>query len=80
MSNIEEIAITYLKALKEKTKPNPNHYPIVDKWNQKYIWIPNKYMIFSFLRSIIDERMQEVISNGELFEQFCVVKQIPFGN
>lgn len=78
MSNIKEIAITYLKALKAKTKPNPNHYPIVDKWNQKYVWNPNKYMIFSFLRSVIDERMQEVISNGELFEQFCDVKQIPY--
>ena len=34
MSYIEEIAITYLKALKEKTKPNPNHYPIVDKMKE----------------------------------------------
>lgn len=78
MSEVEEVAIAYLKALKEQTKPNPNHYPIVDKWNQKYIWNPNKYMIFSFLRKVIDERMQEVISNGELFEQFCDVKQIPY--
>lgn len=78
MSKVEEVAIAYLKALKEQTKPNPNHYPIVDKWNQKYIWNPNKYMIFSFLRNVIDERMQEVISNGELFEQFCDIKQIPY--
>lgn len=78
MSDIEKITITYLKALKEKTKPNPNHYPIVDKWNRKYVWNPNKHMIFSFLRSVIDERMQEVINNGELFEKFCNVKQIPY--
>lgn len=78
MSKVEEVAIAYLKALKEQTKSNPNYYPIVDKWNQKYIWNPNKYMIFSFLRNVIDERMQEVISNGELFEQFCDVKQIPY--
>ena len=78
MSDVEKIVITYLKALKEKTKPNPNHYPIVDKWNQKYVWNPNKYMIFSFLRRVIDERMQEAIDNGELFEQFCDVKQIPY--
>lgn len=78
MSDVEEVAITYLKALKEKTKPNPNHYPIVDKWNQKYVWKPNKYMIFSFMTSVIDERMQEVVTNGELFEQFCDVKQIPY--
>ena len=78
MSDVEKIAVMYLKALKKKTKPNPNHYPIVDKWNQKYVWNPNKYMIFSFLTSVIDERMQEVINNGELFEQFCDVKQIPY--
>ena len=78
MGDAEKIAITHLKALKEKTKPNPNHYPIVDKWNQKYVWNPNNYMIFNFLISAIDERMQEVISNGELFEQFCDVKQIPY--
>lgn len=78
MGNVKENAIIYLKALAEKIKPNPNHYPIVDKWNQKYVWNPNKYMIFSFLRSVIDERMQEVISNGELLEQFCDVKQIPY--
>lgn len=77
MSDIEEITITYLKTLKEKIKPNPNHYPIVDKWNQKYVWNPNKHMIFSFLTGVIDEKMQEVINNGELFEQFCDVKQIP---
>ena len=80
MSDIEEITITYLKTLKEKIKPNPNRYPIVDKWNQKYVWNPNKHMIFSFLRNVIDERMQEVINNGELFEQFCDVKQIPLGD
>lgn len=78
MSDVEKIVVTYLKALKEKTKPNPNHYPIVDKWNQKYVWNSNKYMIFNFLRSAIDERMQEVIDNGELFKQFCDVKQIPY--
>ena len=78
MSEVEEVAIAYLKALKEQTKPNPNHYPIIDKWNQKYVWNPNKYMIFSFLRRVIDERMQEVINNGELFEQFCDIKQIPY--
>lgn len=78
MSDVEKIFVTYLKALKEKTKPNPNHYPIIDKWNQKYVWNPNKYMIFSFLRRVIDERMQEAIDNGELFEQFCDVKQIPY--
>lgn len=78
MSDIEEITITYLKTLKEKTEPNPNHYPIVDKWNRKYVWNPNKHMIFSFLTGVIDERMQEVINNGELFEQFCDVKQVPY--
>lgn len=35
-------------------------------------------MIFSFLRRVIDERMQEVINNGELFKQFCDIKQIPY--
>lgn len=77
MSDVEKIAITYLKALKEKVKPNPNHYPIVDKWNQKYIWNPNKYMIFAFLRGIIDEKMKEVINDGE-FGKFCDVKQVPY--
>lgn len=64
--------------ISKQCKPNPNHYPIIDKWNRKYIWNPNKNMIFNFLISAIDERMQEVIDNGELFEQLCDVKQIPY--
>ena len=77
MSDIEEIAITYLKALWAKTKPNPNHYPIVDKWNQKYVWNPNKYLIFAFLEKVIDEEIRKAIDDG-VFEKFCDIKQIPY--
>ena len=72
--------IAFVEGLKQKWKPNPFGYPIVDKWNYKYVWNPNKHMTFYFLSSAIDERVQEAISNGELFEQLCDVKQIPFGD
>ena len=72
--------IAFVEGLKQKWKPNPFGYPIVDKWNYKYVWNPNKYMTFSFLMSAIDERMQDAIDNGELFKQLCDVKQIPFGD
>ncbi len=77
MSDVGKIATTYLKALAEKIKPNPNHYLIVDKWNYKYVWNPNKYLIFAFLEKVIDEEIRKAIDDG-VFEKFCDIKQIPY--
>ena len=35
-------------------KPNPNHYPIIDKWNCKYKYYPNKKIIFNKLEELMD--------------------------
>lgn len=77
MVDVKENAIIYLKTLAEKIKPNPNHYPIVDKWNQKYVWNPNKYLIFVFIEKAIDEEIRKAIDDG-VFEKFCDIKQIPY--
>lgn len=77
IEKIEKIAVTYAKGLKNECKPNPFNYPIVDKWNYKYIWKPNMRIIFSFIRLMVDERMKEVLNDG-YYNQFCDIKQFPY--
>ena len=40
--------------LKEKEKPNPNNYPIIDKWNYKYVFKPNMNRIFECVERIFN--------------------------
>lgn len=47
-----------LKSLMVGMKPNPNHYPIIDKWNRR-IYNRHKFEVFDFIESLIDERIKE---------------------
>lgn len=47
-------------------KPNPNHYPIIDKWNYKYVYAPNRDNVFKILEEMINpilEKMANVKEN-----------------
>ena len=60
----EEIIASYKQKLQntvlKRLKPNPDHYPIVNKWNYKYVVRPNLYEIFD----IIEEAMDEIIGSN----------------
>ena len=45
-----------LKDILKNIKPNPNHFPIIDKWNYKYVFAPNKSEIFLLLWHLCNER------------------------
>lgn len=41
-------------------KINPNHYPIIDKWNYKYGFMTNRKIIFDKIEELIDERIYDI--------------------
>lgn len=42
-------------------KPNPNHYPIIDKWNYKYVYAPNRDKVFKKLEEMIDMTLSPIL-------------------
>ena len=58
MKTEEEIR-QHLSKYTAKLKPNPNHFIIVDKWNNKVLK-PYKYEIFDYINECIDEMIVEV--------------------
>lgn len=43
-----------LHDLTKGMKPNPNKYPIVDKWNYKYVYLPNRTKIYECVERIFN--------------------------
>ena len=41
-------------------KPNPNKYPIIDKWNYKYKVVPNRQLIYNKIEELIDKRIKSL--------------------
>ena len=57
----EEMTKEFNNFLKEKNiscKPNPNHYPIINKWNLKYQYNPHKREIFNIIEELLDRRFK----------------------
>lgn len=42
-------------------KPNPNHYPIIDKWNYKYVYAPNRDNVFKILEEMINITLSPIL-------------------
>lgn len=63
----EEILEDYKQRLQDligrKPKPNPNHYPIINKWNYKYIYKPHRQEIFETLEKAADELLEPVMED-----------------
>ena len=52
----------------DELKPNPHGYPIVDKWNYKYIIQPHKRELFKFISETIENNIEELfIKNLGIF-------------
>lgn len=65
------------RQLFQQCKPNPNHYPIVDKWNYKYVYLPYRIELFESIVDYIYKKTMEGV-NDEWFGKFCDVKQISY--
>ena len=60
--------------LKERIKPNPYHFPIVDKWNYKYVYLPNQNKIFLLLLNYLDNSIPFLIEQN--INSFINIKDI----
>ena len=45
-------------------KSNPNHYPIIDKWNYKYVYKPNKFDIFDICMDAMENCLGELVEEA----------------
>ncbi len=45
----------------KQLKPNPNHFPIIDKWNTK-IFQRNKFGLFDYINTLVDKMVEAKIS------------------
>lgn len=52
-----------IQTMMAKQKPNPNHYPIIDKWNYRYVYAPHRAKIFELLESTIDYMVESTIGD-----------------
>lgn len=66
-----------IEIIRQRIKSNPNHYPIVDKWNYKYVYLPHRIKLFESIVDYIYKKTMEGM-NDEWFGKFCDVKQIPY--
>lgn len=74
----EEMMKDFENFLQEKNiyfKPNPNHYPIIDKWNYKYGFIPKQKLIFDKIEELIDERINDIFEET-LFNKMVTLEDV----
>lgn len=69
MYDAQKDAVDELKRISSKFKPNPFHYPIVNKWNIKYVWNPYRIKIFNLVTSVVEDKIIEAL-NDEYFDRF----------
>lgn len=50
-----------MQDIMDKIKPNPNNYPIIDKWNYKYVYTPNTVNVFKILEEMIDMTLSPIL-------------------
>lgn len=54
----------FLKENNINYKPNPNKYPIIDKWNYKYQYKPNQRIIYEKIEELIDKHIDSVFQEA----------------
>ena len=68
--------IRYLNNLLKNKKPNINHFPIIDKWNYKYIIKPNLFKIYVCLFNFLEQKLTEEKFYEEIIKNFVDIKKI----
>ena len=56
-------------------KPNPNHYPIIDKWNMMYQWNPHKRVVFNYLEELLEISYSDRLTSDN-FLKFVNIKDL----
>lgn len=75
----EEMMKDFENFLQEKNiyfKPNPNHYPIIDKWNYKHGYMSNRFLIFDKIEELIEERLDDILK--EHFDKMLTLEELRF--
>lgn len=54
------MSLTTIEEINSKQKPNPNNYPIVDKWNYKYVIKPNMNKIYKECKEVLDTELPKI--------------------
>ena len=67
--------MTTIEFVKQNLKPNPNNYPIIDKWNYKYIYFPNRFKLFKEIEEEVDKEINLFI-NEEFLNGFATLEEI----
>lgn len=75
----KEILLKELKEITKKKKPNPNNFPIVNKWNYKYVYLPSKEKIFNLILKYFEYNYQKEYFT-KLFDNFADVKDFDLGD
>lgn len=75
----QEVLLKELKEITKKKKPNPNKFPIVDKWNYKYIYLPNKEKIFNLILKYFENKYKKEYST-KLIDSFVNIKDFNLGD
>ena len=75
----QETLLKELKEITKKKKPNPNNFPIVDKWNYKYIYLSNKERIFNLILKYFENKYKKEYST-KLIDSFVDIKDFNLGD
>ena len=68
--------MTTREFIKQNLKSNPNNYPIIDKWNYKYIYLPNRFKLFKEIEEEIDKEIFNLFVKEEFYKKFVTIKEI----
>ena len=68
--------MTTREFVKQHLKPNPNNYLIIDKWNYKYVYLPNRFKLFEEIEEEIDKEIFNLFANEEINKRFVTIKEI----
>ena len=75
----QENLLKELKEITKKKKPNPNNFPIVDKWNYKYIYLSNKERIFNLILKYFENKYKKEYST-KLIDSFVDIIDFNLGD
>lgn len=63
-----------LETITKNLKPNPNNFRIIDKWNYKYVFKPNRKKIYNLIEEYISSPENMINSIERIFENFVDIK------
>ena len=66
-----------LETITKNLKSNPNNFIIINKWNYKYVFKPNRKKIYDLIEEYIFQSPENIINSiKRTFENFVNIKDI----